>query len=92
MTRVWKFAVPTQRGNFELPAPRKLAPLALDFQGDELFMWGLVENTNDAARHIFRTVATGEENGLLCKGAYIGTATYDNLVLHLFYMGAQDES
>jgi hypothetical protein len=81
MKQVWKFKVDPNENPIQIPACAEL--LSVGFQGDDLFLWALVDiEANEKPRNI--VVRGTGHNIRLDNLCFIGTAFKDSLVFHVF--------
>ena len=84
MLKIFKYSV-DYSDTFDLDLPKHWVFLHVDTQGDEPFMWLLVDPEDEVERHTFYVRSTGQPfTGQ--EGDYLGTFLLANgtLVFHLF--------
>ena len=79
--RIWKFPIKvTDEQHISIPKYPEF--LSVQFQGDELCIWAVVEPENEKKKHRIRVVGTGHP---LPEGCiYIGTVQDRPYVWHVF--------
>lgn len=83
MKTVWKFKLEvTDHQSVFLPVGSQV--LTSEFQGNELFVWALVDDQVATEDYQFRIVGTGHDADGLEGWRYINTVFYNNLVWHIF--------
>lgn len=80
---IWKYPLEITDEQF-VDVPRGAAPLTVDFQGDQLCMWAYVDPGNEKSRMRVHIYGTGNPIPPGRAETYVGTASNDGLVWHVF--------
>ena len=84
MRTIWKYEIPVQ-GKAEIVMPVFSTVLTVEAKGDKIFLWAVVNTTNEEVVEKFRVVGTGHPIDLF-QPYYLGTAHLENgLVFHVFH-------
>lgn len=65
--------------------PKDFKPLRVDFQGEQLCLWAIVDPENKKVAYDFYIAGTGWEDSELNNLIYISTVFKDGFVWHIFY-------
>lgn len=82
MKRMYKYPVPQASDKFSLSLPQGAEPKIVQWQGDKLYMWALVDPDAAPATRRFRTFGTGHDIADDLK--YVTTYFSGPFVMHLF--------
>jgi hypothetical protein len=83
MKTVWKFQLEvTDHQSLFMPVGAEV--LTCGFQGNELFVWALVDDQAASEDRQFRIIGTGHEADCVQSWRYVNTVFYNTLVWHIF--------